>query len=75
MTVFHQVAMRPQHRVGIDQEPEEHSAGQRHQQRCKEDPVLGTKSRALVTELALQDGQLVAQGEDLDVPLAVGHRQ
>ena len=69
--------MPPQHRVWADQEPEptQHCTRQRHQQHGEEHPVLGPKSRALVTELSLQDGQLMAQGEDLDVPLAVGHRQ
>ncbi|OAP19961.1 hypothetical protein A4R44_09297 [Amycolatopsis sp. M39] len=32
-------------------------------------------ARALITELSLQDDQLVAQGEDLNGLLSVGHRQ
>jgi hypothetical protein len=37
--------------------------------------VLGPQSWALITELPLQHRDLVAQGQDLDVLLAVGHRQ
>jgi hypothetical protein len=56
-----------------DQEPEsgQSCAGQRGEER----PVLRSKSWASVAELSLQDGELVAQGEDLDVVLAVGHRR
>jgi hypothetical protein len=77
VTVFDQVAMPPQHGVRADQQPQpaQRRAGHRDQQCRQERSVLGSKSRALTTKLALQDAQLVAQGEDLDVLLAVGHRQ
>jgi hypothetical protein len=62
VAVIHQVAMPPQHRVRADQEPEpaQRRAGQRHEERCEERPVLGPESWALAAELPLQDGELVA---------------
>jgi hypothetical protein len=77
VAAFHQVAMPPQHGVGADQEPEstQSRARHRHQQRGEQRPVLRPQPWALITELSLQDGDLVALGEDLDVLLAVGPRQ
>jgi len=76
MTTLHQVAMPPQHRARADHKPEptHHRARQRHQQHREEHPVLEPKSRAPATERSLQDGQLMAQGKDLDVPLAIGRQ-
>jgi len=62
VAVFDQVAMPPQHGVRADQEPEpaQPRAGQRHEERCEERPVLAPELRALAAELPLQDGELVA---------------
>jgi hypothetical protein len=47
----------------------------RREERCKEGPVLGGELHLSVAELPLQDGDLVAQGQDLHVLVPVAHRQ
>ena len=74
---IHHVTMPPQHRVRTDHQPQlaQHHAGQRHQQRRKNCPVLGAQPWAPVAELPLQDSELVTQREDLDRLLTISHRQ
>ena len=54
--------MPSQHCVWADQEPEsvQSRAGQRREECCEDRPVLGSELWALVAELSLQDGELVA---------------
>jgi hypothetical protein len=62
VAVFDQVAMPSQHGVRADQQSDaaQCRAGQRHEQRREERPVLGPQLWALVAQLSLQDGELVA---------------
>jgi hypothetical protein len=62
VAVFDQVAMPAQHGVRADQEPEsaQRRARQRFEERCEQRPVFGAQLWALVAELSLQDGELVA---------------
>ena len=74
--MFEQVTMPAQHRVRADQQPNpaQRRTGQWHEQRGQERPVRWPQSRALTSQLSLQDTRLMAQGEDLDVLVVVGHR-
>lgn len=69
--------MPPQDGIRGDQQTQsaQRRARQRHEKRGEECPVLGPQLCALITELSLQDVDLMAQRQDLDVLLAVGHRQ
>ena len=67
----------PQHPARTDQQPEptDSRARQPHEQCREERPILRPQSWPPVTELSLQDGELMAQNEDLNVVLAVRHQQ
>ncbi|MGW2936650.1 hypothetical protein ACWDA7_33435 [Streptomyces sp. NPDC001156] len=51
-----------------------HTTRQRHQQSGEEGSVLRGELHPVRTELPLKDHDLVAQGEDLRVLVAVAHR-
>jgi hypothetical protein len=61
-------------RTDHEPQPAQRRACQRHQQCRQQGPVFGSQLRALTSELTVQDTQLVAEGENLDVLLVVGHR-
>jgi hypothetical protein len=69
--------MPSQHRIRADQQSESAQSGrsQRRQERGEERPVLRSELRTSVAELALQDGELVAKSENLNVLLAVSQWQ
>jgi hypothetical protein len=77
VVALHQVTMPSQHRVRAGQQSEsaQSCAGQRRQERGEERPVLMSELWASVAELSLQDGELVAKSENLDVLLAVSQWQ
>jgi hypothetical protein len=60
----------------LDQQPKpaQDLARQWHQQRGEESPVFRGERQLVRTELPLKDGDLVAQGEDLHVLVAVADR-
>jgi hypothetical protein len=72
-----QVPVPAQHRLGPDQQPQpaEHVAREPVQQGGQERPVAGQEPRPGVTQLPLQDHDLVAQRQDLDVLVPVAHRK
>ncbi|MEV4887931.1 hypothetical protein AB0K48_00880 [Nonomuraea sp. NPDC055795] len=78
VTLFHQVAAPAQDGVRADEEPQsaQYLAGQRGQERGEKGPVFGGESHSGVgTELAFEDGDLVAQSEYLHVLAPVAHGQ
>ncbi|WP_344854096.1 hypothetical protein [Amycolatopsis ultiminotia] len=56
-------------------EPAQRRPAQGREQGRKPRPVLKPQSCALITELSAQNRELMAQSEDLDILLAVGHAQ
>ncbi|MEU1630741.1 hypothetical protein ABZ746_36835 [Streptomyces sp. NPDC020096] len=76
MALLDQAAVPSQHGVGLDQQPElaHDLARQRHQQSGEEGPVFRTELHPIRTELPLKDHDLVPQGENLRVLVAVAHR-
>ncbi|GAA1913282.1 hypothetical protein [Streptantibioticus ferralitis] len=78
MALFDQVAVPSQHGVGLDQQPEPAQdlarQRQRHQQSGEEGPVFRGELHPVPAELPLRDRDLVAQGENLRVFVAVAHR-
>ncbi|WP_344867147.1 hypothetical protein [Planomonospora alba] len=70
--------MPAQDGVRADEEPHpaQDLAGQRRRQGGEEGTVLGSESRpGIGTELPSENGDLVAQSEDLDVLVPIAHRQ
>ena len=72
-----QIAVPAQYRVRPDEQPQpaQDRTGQGLQECGEERPVRRCERHRLRAEVALQHADLVAQGEDLDVLVAVGHRQ
>ncbi|WP_326615086.1 hypothetical protein OIE62_40170 [Streptomyces scopuliridis] len=60
----------------MDQQPQsaQDLAGQRYQRSGEESPVFRSELHPVRTELPFEDGDPVAQGEDLRVLAAVAHR-
>ncbi|WP_193318953.1 hypothetical protein [Nonomuraea phyllanthi] len=78
MTPSHQIAVPAQRGARADKEPQpgQDLAGQRRQQGGEEDTVLGSESHPGVgAELPFENGDLVAEDEDLDVLVSIAHRQ
>ncbi|GAA1010919.1 hypothetical protein Aple_066550 [Acrocarpospora pleiomorpha] len=78
MTPFHQIAVPPHDGIRPDEEPQptKHVAGQRCQESGEEGSVLGREPHPGVgAELPFENGDLVTQGEDLDVLIPISHRQ
>ncbi|MFC4061880.1 hypothetical protein ACFOWE_26560 [Planomonospora corallina] len=78
MAPSHQIAVPAQDGVRADEEPHpaQDLAGQRRQQGGEEGTVLRGESHPGVgTELPFENGDLVAEGEDLDVLVPMAHRQ
>ena len=69
--------MPAQHGVRADQKLQaaQELARQRGKQRGQESPVGRGELHLAGTELPLKDGELMAQGEDLRVLVAIAHRQ
>jgi hypothetical protein len=72
-----QVAVPAQYGVGShDQsQPVQHLSGQWLEQRGEEGRVLGCEPGFIGAELPLQDGDLVAESEDLRILVTVAHRE
>ncbi|MFC9631230.1 hypothetical protein ACFTY8_18510 [Streptomyces mirabilis] len=72
-----QVAVPSQHGVWSDQQSHlsKRPAWQALEQRSEERPVARVESHPMPTQLPLQHGDLVAQGQDLYILLPVAHRQ
>ncbi|MDX3109411.1 hypothetical protein [Nonomuraea angiospora] len=78
MTLSHEIAMPAQDGVRPDEEPQpaQEIVGQRGQESGEKGPVLGRESHPrLVAELSSQDGDLVTQGENLDILVPIPHRE
>ena len=69
--------MPAQNSVWLDEQPQsaQRLAGQRGQQRGEDGPVLGSELHLVRAELSFKNGDLVAQGKDLDVLVLVTDRQ
>lgn len=76
MALLDQVAVPAQHGVGLDQQPEpaQSLARERHQQSGEEASVFRSELHSVRAELPFGDRDLVAQGKDLRVLVAVAHR-
>jgi hypothetical protein len=76
MASTEQAAVPTQHRVWPDEQAQSAQglAAQRRQQRGEERPVHSSEPHPPVAELAFQDGDLVAQGENLGVLVVLVHR-
>jgi hypothetical protein len=77
VSAHEQVAVPAQYRVRPDQQPEsgEHVAWEPVQQGGQERSVGGGEPRPGSAELPLQDRNLVAQRQDLDILVPVAHRK
>jgi hypothetical protein len=77
VTTLDQVAVPTHHRVRTDQQPEPaHSPPrQRRQQSGEERPLVRPEPHTPATELSLRDSELMTQGQDLDIPIAVTQRK
>ncbi|MCT9929958.1 hypothetical protein N5079_06955 [Planotetraspora sp. A-T 1434] len=78
MTLFHQIAVPAQDGVRTDEEPQpaQDPAGQRRQKGGEKGPVFRGESHPRVgAELPLKDADLVTQGENLDILVAISQRQ
>jgi hypothetical protein len=71
------VPVPPEQRVRPDQQPEpaQHSRRQPVQQGCQEGSVARGEPRPGRAQLSLQDRDLVAQRQDLDVFVPLAHRK
>lgn len=69
--------MPAQDRVWLDQQPEpaEDGSGEAVQQGGQEGPVGGGEPRPVTSQLPFQDGDWVAQGQDLGVFIPVAYRK
>jgi hypothetical protein len=76
VTCGDQVAVPAQHGLGTHQQPDpaEHGAGELVQQCGEQRPVRGGEPDPLAVQLALEDGDLVAEGEDFGILCPVAHR-
>ena len=76
VALLDQVAVPSQHGVGSDQQPEPapNLARQRHQQSGEEGLVFRSELDSVRSDLPLKDHDLVAQGKDLCVLVAVAYR-
>jgi hypothetical protein len=76
VTSFYELAVPAQNGVWLDEQPQpaQRPAGQRGQQRGEGGPVLGCELRLVRAELSFKDGDLMAQGKDLDVFVSVTDR-
>jgi hypothetical protein len=72
-----QVAVPAQYRARPDEQPQpaQDSTGQGLQESGEGRPVRRCEDHRLRAEVALHHGDLVAQGEDFGVLVAVGHRR
>jgi hypothetical protein len=72
-----QIAMPAQDRIWAYQQPQPSQPLHRQpvQQRCQECPVNRGEPHFLLAQLTLQHRDLMAQGEDLRIFVAVAHRQ
>lgn len=72
-----QVAVPAQHGLRADQQPQaaQYVAGKPVQQGGEPRPVGPGEADFLAVQLPLEDGDLMAQGEDLGVLIARVHRQ
>jgi hypothetical protein len=72
-----EIAVPAQHRVGAYQQPHaaQHGARQPVQQRRQERPITGIEPHLLGAQLPLQHRKLMPQRENLDVLVAIAHRQ
>jgi hypothetical protein len=71
-----QVAVPARHGFGANQQLDltEYGAGQSVQQRSDQRPVSGGESDSLAMRLALEDHDLVAEGENFGILCPVAHR-
>ncbi|MFI9273224.1 hypothetical protein ACIGXM_21225 [Kitasatospora sp. NPDC052896] len=77
MAAGDQVAVPPQHGVRLHQQPYsvQHVAWQAAEQSRQQRPVARFKSDSLPAQLPFKYRDLMAQGQDLHVPVVVAHRQ
>ncbi|WP_206184711.1 hypothetical protein [Thermoactinospora rubra] len=76
MTLSHEIAVPAQDGVWSDEEPQpaQEIVGQQGQERGEKGPVLDRESHpGVVAELSSQDGDLVAQGKNLDILVPIAH--
>ncbi|WP_406109100.1 hypothetical protein [Streptomyces sp. NBC_01003] len=76
MALLDQVAVPAQHGVGLDQQPEPAQclAREWHQRSGEEGWVFRSELHSVRAELPFEGRDLVAQGKDLRVLVAVAHR-
>ncbi|MFI6603628.1 hypothetical protein ACIBHX_45985 [Nonomuraea sp. NPDC050536] len=77
MTPFHQIAVPAQDGIRPDEKPQpaQDLVRQRGQQRGEKGPVLGPESHPDAgAELPFKNGDLVAQGENLNILVPIPHR-
>ncbi|MEU8196452.1 hypothetical protein AB0C10_21985 [Microbispora amethystogenes] len=72
MTPLHQITVPAHDGIGPDEEPQatQDGAGQRCQEGSEENSILGREPRP-GAELPFEDGDLVTQGDDLDVLVTI----
>ncbi|MEO3871321.1 hypothetical protein ABGB18_21115 [Nonomuraea sp. B12E4] len=78
MAPFHQIAVPAQDGVRPDEKPQsaQDLARQRSDEGGEKDPVLRCESRSGVgAKLPFENGDLMAQGENLDVLVSIAHGQ
>ncbi|MGW0590042.1 hypothetical protein [Streptosporangium sp. NPDC002607] len=78
MTPLHQITVPPHDGIRPDEKPQpaQDVSGQRCQEGGEEGSVLGREPRpGTDAELPFEDGDLVTQGEDLDVLVPISHRE
>ncbi|NYF41485.1 hypothetical protein [Streptosporangium sandarakinum] len=78
MTPSHQVTVPAQDGVRANEEPQptQDLAGRRRQQGGEESTVLGSESHPRAgTQPPFENGELMAEGEDLDVLVPIAHRR
>ncbi|MET7339659.1 hypothetical protein [Nonomuraea sp. NPDC005650] len=76
VTPFHQVAVPAQDGIRLDEQPQpaQHLTWQRCQQRGEESPIPGREPHpGIDSELPFKHGDLMAQGEYLNVLVTIGH--
>ncbi|WP_214108294.1 hypothetical protein [Acrocarpospora catenulata] len=76
MTPLHQIAVPPHDGIRPDEKPKatQDIAGQRHQEGGEKNSILGREPHpGADAELPFEDGDLVTQGENLDILVPIPH--